>query len=141
MLIGEVRRGGALDHFLIAPLQRAVAFKQMDDLAMQVAKNLHLDMACAVDKFLEKHLVVAEGRVRLAPPGGDLFQEVVFFADQPHPAPAAAPAGLEHDRVAHLGGKALNLTSSLGSARLPAPWARPIARPARGPALCCPARA
>ena len=62
----HARRGGFLDHFLVAALERAVALEQMDDIAVAVAEHLHLDMARAFDPFFEQHDVVAEARRRLA---------------------------------------------------------------------------
>ena len=36
--------GGLFENFLVTPLQGAVALAQMDDVAMAIAENLHLDM-------------------------------------------------------------------------------------------------
>ena len=41
----HARRGGLLDHLLVAPLQRAVALEEMHDIAVGVAEHLHLDVA------------------------------------------------------------------------------------------------
>ena len=62
----HARRGGFLDHLLVAALERAVALEQVDDIAVAVAEHLHFDMARAVDPFLEQDAVVAERRRRLA---------------------------------------------------------------------------
>jgi hypothetical protein len=58
--------GGFLDHLLVAALQRAVAFEQVDDIAVGVAEHLHLDMARGQDIFLDQHMVVAEAGRGLA---------------------------------------------------------------------------
>ena len=62
----HARRGRFLDHLLVAPLERAIALEQMDDIAVAIAEHLHLDMARAFDPFFEQHDVVAEARRRLA---------------------------------------------------------------------------
>src|SRR5688500_13275486 len=62
----HARRGGFLDHLLVAPLQRAVALEQVDDVAVTVAEHLHLDVPRAFDPFFEQHDIVAERRGRLA---------------------------------------------------------------------------
>ena len=49
-----------LNDLLIAPLGRAIALAQCDDLTAAVAKELHLDMTRAHDQFLEEHAGVAE---------------------------------------------------------------------------------
>jgi hypothetical protein len=41
----HVRRGRFLDHLLMAPLQRAIPFAEVDHLAMAIGKNLNFDMA------------------------------------------------------------------------------------------------
>ena len=63
-----VKGGGRrfLDHFLMAPLQRAFALEQRNHAAMRVAEDLHFDMARALDEFLDKQPAVAEGGRRLA---------------------------------------------------------------------------
>ena len=51
----EVWRRGHLDHLLMPPLDRAVPFKKMDEAAMQVAEQLHLDVPGSLDELLDKH--------------------------------------------------------------------------------------
>jgi hypothetical protein len=43
---------GALDDFLIAPLNRAVPFKQVDQAAVGVAQKLHFNVPGALDELL-----------------------------------------------------------------------------------------
>src|SRR5205807_10129516 len=43
--LAEPRRGRLLDNLLVAALDRAVAFPEMHDIALRIAKHLHLDMA------------------------------------------------------------------------------------------------
>ena len=58
--------GRFLDHFLMAALQGAIALVEMDGVAVAVGKYLHLDVARRGDVFLDQHVLVAEGRFRLA---------------------------------------------------------------------------
>src|SRR4051812_28847876 len=49
---GQVWRRAFLDNLLEAPLQRAIALKQVDRLAITIAKHLDLDMAPLGDEPL-----------------------------------------------------------------------------------------
>ncbi len=70
----KIRGGRALHDFLVAPLHRAVAFKQMDELAVRVTQDLHFHMAGMTDEFFQVHFIAAKCRQRLAPSGGhELF--------------------------------------------------------------------
>ena len=68
--------------------------------AVAVAKQLHLDVARAQDHLFQIALAIAEGRFGLAPALADLLDQFVGTGDGAHPAPAAAPAGLEHQGIA-----------------------------------------
>ena len=48
------------DHLLMPTLQRTIAFKQMDNVALAVAKDLHLNMPRSRDQLFEQHLAIAE---------------------------------------------------------------------------------
>ena len=63
----EIGRGRALDDFLVAALDRAVALEEMDQIAVRVAEELHFDMARAPDQLFEIDFILAEGGLRLAP--------------------------------------------------------------------------
>ncbi len=106
--IGQVGGGGALDNLLVAALDGAVAFIEVVDLAMAVAEDLHLDMPRAQDHLFEVTLAIAEGGLGLAPALADLLDQLLGVVDRAHPAPAAAPAGLEHQRVADRRGLGLD---------------------------------
>ena len=96
--------GGFLEHLLVAPLERTVAFAQVDGVALAIAEYLELDMARVAEVFLDIDGGIAEGCFRLV--AGLLHQrfELVFaFADL-HPAPAAAAGSLDDDGVADFGG-------------------------------------
>ena len=87
----EVRRGGALDDLLIAPLHRAVALEQMHQIAVIVADQLHFDVAGALDQLFEIHLVLAERRLGFALAFRHFGNQRLFIHDAAHAATAAAP--------------------------------------------------
>ena len=64
-LVGDARRRRLLEHLLVAALDRALALVEVDDVAVRVAHDLHLDMATALDVRLDEHGAVAEGSGRL----------------------------------------------------------------------------
>jgi len=57
----QPRRGAFLDQFLMAPLHRAIAFPQVDRVAVVVGDDLDLDVAGMLDVSFEIDLAVAEG--------------------------------------------------------------------------------
>ena len=59
------RRRRLLDDLLVAPLDRAFALAEMDDVAVLVAEHLDFDMARRLDEALDQDAVVAEGGARL----------------------------------------------------------------------------
>ena len=99
-LLAEIGRRRALDHFLVAPLDRAIALEQMHGIAMRVAQHLHFDVPGALDQLFQVDFVLAEGCLRLAFAFGDFAQEVCFAADGPHAATTTAPRGFQHNGVA-----------------------------------------
>jgi hypothetical protein len=64
-----------LDHLLVAALDRAVAFVQVDDVAMLVAKQLDLDVAGLFDELLDEDAVVAETGLGLAADAVEAFAQ------------------------------------------------------------------
>jgi hypothetical protein len=62
----EVRGGRDLDHLLVAALHRAVALVEVDDVALGVGEDLHLDVARVDHRLLEEHGGVAERGLGLA---------------------------------------------------------------------------
>src|SRR5699024_4137780 len=57
-LRAEYRTGAFLNHLLVAALQRAVALSQMDDIAVMVSQQLHLDMPRVDDEFFQIDTVI-----------------------------------------------------------------------------------
>ncbi len=102
--VGQVGGGGALDNLLVAALHGAVAFIKVIDGAVLVAEDLHLDVAGAQDHLFQIALAIAEGGLGLAPTLQHLGLKLFGGVDRAHAATAAAPACLEHQGVADLGG-------------------------------------
>jgi len=78
----------------------------MHELAVGIAQQLHLDMPGPAHEFFQIDLVIAEGRLGLGPRRRHRVQQPLLALHRPHAAPAAAPARLQHHRVADLGGEA-----------------------------------
>ena len=117
-LLGRHRRGGRLlDDLLVAPLDRAVALAEVDDVAVAVADDLHLDVPAALQVFLDVELVAAEGALRLGLRRGEDLAQAQTRSHHAHAAPAAAGRRLENDGVADLGASSC-ASSSERSGRL-----------------------
>ena len=84
----ETGGGGDLHDFLVAPLNGAVALKQVDESAVLVAEELDFDVPGAADELFEEHVRDAEGRAGFAP---SLVQGVVEFVGRQGDAHAAPP--------------------------------------------------
>ena len=67
LLRRQIRCRCPLDDFLVAPLHRAVALEQVHDIAVRIAENLNLDVARALDEFLEIDFIVAESGLGFSP--------------------------------------------------------------------------
>ena len=59
--IVQGRRRRLLDHLLVPPLYRAVAFAEMHDIAVGVGQDLHFDMPRAAQIAFQVDLIVTEG--------------------------------------------------------------------------------
>ncbi len=88
-----------LDHLLVAALDRAFALVEIENGAVLVAKDLDLDVARILDKFLDKHPLVAETVEALALGRLEAFLDVLVVPGEPHALAAAARAGLHHHRI------------------------------------------
>ena len=114
LALREIRRRRPLDDLLVAPLHRAVALPEMVDRPVLVAEDLHLDVPGVQDHLLEVALAVAEGVQRLAPAFEHLVLELLRPHDRPHSPAAAAPARLQHERIADRLGHPADLVHVVG---------------------------
>ena len=94
------RRGGRfLDDLLVAPLDRAVALEEVDQVAVGVAEDLDLDVAGAIHESFDEERAVTERGGRLGPRRLQRVRELLGRGDDAHPAPAAARRRLHEERV------------------------------------------
>ena len=68
-------RGRLLDDLLVAALHRALAFEEMDAMAVRVAEDLDLDVARPLEEALEHQPAVAERALGLAARAADRLVE------------------------------------------------------------------
>ena len=103
--------GRLFDQFLVPALQRAVALPEVDDVAVVVRHDLHLDVPAEFDVLLDVDRGVLEGVLGfgLRLPQAGLEGDVVV--GHAHPAPAAAGGGLDDDGVPDLVGDPQRLSS------------------------------
>src|SRR5690606_29119198 len=92
------------DELLVATLHGAVAFAEVDDVAVLVAEDLELDVARALQVLLDVDAAVTEGAERLGAGELEAAGEVVGVLGDAHALAAAAGGGLDDDREAHLHG-------------------------------------
>ena len=101
LLAVQVGRRRAFHHLLVAPLYGAVALEQVHRTAVQIAQDLHFHMAGPAHEFFKIQFVIAEGGLGFAPGGFQRSGQIGIVFDHAHAPAAAAPRGLEHDRVAN----------------------------------------
>ncbi len=109
----QERRRRLLDHLLVAALDRAFAFVQVDDIAVLVAHHLDLDVARLGDELLDEETIVAERRLRLMLRGLDRLHDLVFRMDDAQTLAAAAGRGLHHHGITDLLGDLLRVCGVL----------------------------
>src|SRR5690606_16542316 len=98
----DARRGRFLHDLLVAALHRAVAFAQVDGVALAVGEHLDLHVARVLQELLHVDHVVAEGGLGFLLGGGDGVGQRGLGVDHAHAAAAAAAGRLDDHRVADL---------------------------------------
>ena len=117
LLAGQERRGRLLDELLVAALQRAVAGRDDDDVAVLVGQALGLDVARPVEVALDEALAAAERRDRLADRGVEQLGDLLEGAGDLQAAAAAAEGRLDRDRQTVLLGERHDLVGALDRVR------------------------
>ena len=84
------------------PLQAALAFAEVDPVAVLVGEDLNLDVARMQDHLLDVDAAVAERGGRLARGSPECRLEVLGRRHPAHTLAAASGDGLQHHRVAEL---------------------------------------
>ena len=97
---GRFGAGCEFDNLLVPPLDRAIALEEVDQTAVRVADELHLDVLGPLDELFEEDIGDAERRPGLAAGGFDRLLELVGGVNDAHAAAAAAHRRLHDDRVA-----------------------------------------
>jgi hypothetical protein len=102
-------RRGLLGQLLVATLGGAVALAEMDDRAVVVGGDLHLEVARRHDQTLDVEALIAEGSPRLGARQRVAETQLVEVARKLDAAPAPAAGRLEQERKAVLGRERLGL--------------------------------
>src|SRR3569832_230151 len=79
-----------LDDLLVSSLDRAIPFKQMDEVAVSVAEQLHFDVPRSLNELLDKDVRAAERREGFTLGLLVLREEIRFVANAAHSATTAA---------------------------------------------------
>jgi hypothetical protein len=93
-----------LDELLVAALDGAVAFAEVEDGTVGIANDLDFDVVGVEDEALEEEPAVSETGGRLAPGAGDNRGQIVCRVEASHAAAAPTGAGLEHERETEAAG-------------------------------------
>ena len=125
------RRRGFFDDLLVAALKGALPLAEVDDGAVRIGHDLHLDVPRPLDEPLEQQRVVAERRRGDTARGGERFGQFGRGANDLHALPPAARRRLDQQRKARLSGRRGDLR--LGEARRAEP--RNDRHPVRGDVL------
>src|SRR5947209_4199764 len=86
----------------MAALHRAIALPQMNQIAVLIAEDLHLDVLGPRNVSLDEDLRPAERRASFALGFFELALQFIGGFHGAHPAPATTKAGLDDDRVTDL---------------------------------------
>ena len=102
--LGLSQIGGrrALDNFLVAALNGAIALIEVINIAKFIAQDLHFNMACTLDHPLQIALTIAKGRLCFTPAFQNFLFQFLGIMYRTHAAPTAAPAGFQHQRITNV---------------------------------------
>ena len=90
----DAGRGRFLDNFLVAALHRAVAFAEVDRVAVRVRQHLDFDVARRAEKFFHVHRVVVERRGRFRVGQLNRIEQAPSACTTRMPRPPPPPAAL-----------------------------------------------
>ena len=93
-----------LENLLVAALERAFAFAEVNDAAMVIAHDLKFDVARALDQLLHVNIGTAECAFGFGARGAEVWEKFAFIANDAHAAAAPPFGGFDHDWIADLVG-------------------------------------
>ena len=103
------------NNFLMAALDRAVTFKQMNNMSRFITENLHLDVLRIHDTFFHIHLIAAESHFRFRLRAVIRLLQIFHAIHIPHTPSAAAIDRFDHDRETVFLGKRFDLIKAFHS--------------------------
>ncbi len=97
--IADVKRRSKFHNLLVPPLHGTVPVKQMHNVAVFVAQNLHLDMLGVAQVFFYENLIITKRLFRLVPRFFKFLGHLRLAVNDTHTASAAAVGGFQHNRI------------------------------------------
>ena len=88
-----------LDHLLVAPLDRALALPEMEQVPVGIAQDLDLDVPRVLDELLDEDPVVAETAPGFIATGGESLEGLLITSGNAQALSTAAGAGLDHHGI------------------------------------------
>src|ERR1043166_1100476 len=115
-LVAQRRGRRFLDELLVTPLNRALAFAEVDNGAVLIAEYLELDVPGRLDVLLDVHVGDAERGFRLALRRLERMRQFSGIPDDTHAAASAAGCRFNDDRIADVFGDLERLLFALDGA-------------------------
>jgi hypothetical protein len=84
------RRRALFDHFLMAPLYRALAFEQVHHMTVIIGENLYLDVPRPFEKSFDVQRAIAKGGYRFPPGCAGRLTDFGVIVDTSHALATAA---------------------------------------------------
>ncbi len=105
----EDERRRDFDQFLVAPLNGAIAFPEVNDIAVLVRQDLEFDMVGTFDIFFDEDAAVAECRLGLPRGHVHIVPQFLVRTHDPQASPPASGTGFDHDGIAGAAGEGQGL--------------------------------
>ena len=102
--VADERRRRFLNHLLVATLDRAFAFVEVQHIALGITNQLDFNVARFFDKFFNEHPIIAKAVARLVAATGESFQRFLVIEGNPQSLTPTTSTGLDHDRIANASG-------------------------------------
>ncbi len=94
-IVRQLRSGAFLDQFLVAALEGAIPFPEVDNISMVIGDNLDLDVPRSLHVFFQVDATVAEGRFRFDASLLDGLFEGQIIERHAHALASAAGGGFD----------------------------------------------